>query len=305
MTAMKLKKRMRSSNQIAKSSCFASWDSPKPQTATVNPVNRPTWPWPVEQEVQHIGTDEKETMLRFFTSAETCKKPVLLLRWIGKNDPQIAVVDRKTRFWWDDGWTWPKESHPCGKKGWEWLQIHLVYVLTSLIKDILSILANLFTLCSTCTKYAKNSSNRRRPCVVSWLPWPPISSLGSRAHRATISWISWMAAPTISPVNCPANPLKFRYQTGKKEHVKSVTYINIRFKWFKYDLKLVKLCVCIYIYVPNIQSCFSWRHKFYIPSRGSARWRDLRQVLARGPTNWRVSWLWKFWWMCAYEISYV
>jgi hypothetical protein len=42
---------------------------------------------PVEQEVQHIGTDEKETMLRFFTSAETCKKPVLLLCWIGKNPP--------------------------------------------------------------------------------------------------------------------------------------------------------------------------------------------------------------------------
>ena len=173
-----------------------------------------------------------------------------------------------------------------------------VYVLTSLIKDILCILANLLTLCNTCTKYAKNSSNRRRPCVVSWLPWPPISSLGSRAHRAT-----------ISQVNCPANPLKFRYQTGRKEHVKSVTYINIRFKWFKYDLELVKLYIYIYVYihtyVPNIQSCFSWRHKFYIPSCGSARWRDLRQVLARGPTNWRVSWLWKFWWMCAYEISYV
>jgi len=113
-----------------------------------------------------------------------------------------------------------------------------VYVLTSLIKDILCILANLLTLCNTCTKYAKNSSNRRRPCVVSWLPWPPISSLGSRAHRAT-----------ISRVNCPANPLKFRYQTGRKEHVKSVTYINIRFKWFKYDLELVKLYIYMYIYI--------------------------------------------------------
>jgi hypothetical protein len=50
-------------------------------------------------------------------------------------------------------------------------------------------------------------------------------------------------------VNCPANPLKFRYQTGRKEHVKSVKYINIRFKWFKYDLELVKLYIYIYTYI--------------------------------------------------------
>lgn len=42
-TAMKLKKRMRSSNHIGKVSCFASWDSPLNPKKSYGDL-RPTWP---------------------------------------------------------------------------------------------------------------------------------------------------------------------------------------------------------------------------------------------------------------------